>query len=181
MNIALFGGSFDPPHRGHLRIVEEALKVLPIDRLILVPAWQNPFKTGTHVSPKTRFEWLKTIFAPFDKVQVSDFEITQNRSVFTIETVRHYHAQGHQIYLIIGADNLSQLNRWHSYEELSGLVRFVVASRDDIPIPEEMIRLSVQEPISSTEVRNNPISLGLDPVIEQTIIPYYKENHESKS
>ncbi len=181
MNLALFGGSFDPPHRGHLRIVEEALKHLPIDTLILVPAWQNPFKTVVHADGKTRYEWLKTIFSTYKNVAISDFEISQNQCVYTIETVRHYQAQSDRIYLIIGADNLAGLPRWNSYEELSLSVTFVVATRNGVDIPEEMIRLDVEEPISSTQVRNMPMSLGLDPEIEKNIIPYYKEHHESKS
>lgn len=181
MNIALFGGSFDPPHRGHLRIVEEALKCLPIEALILVPAWQNPFKNIVHADGKTRYQWLKTIFAPYHNVHISDFEITQDRSVYTIETVRHYQAQSDRIFLIIGADNLAGLPRWNSYDELCSSVTFVVATRNRVDIPEGMIRLNIDEPISSTYVRNNPITLGLDPEIEKNIIPYYKEKHESKS
>ena len=62
MAIALFGGSFDPPHSGHITVIYEALKSLPIERVIVVPAYVNPFKSGTHAPASLRLQWLKTIF-----------------------------------------------------------------------------------------------------------------------
>ena len=181
MNIALYGGSFDPPHAGHVAVVKEALRVLPVDQVIVIPASKNPFKPSVRANGTDRYGWLKKIFAAYPKVAVSDFEILQNRSVYTIETVRHYAAECDKIYLIIGADNLEQLSRWHQYGELNERVEWVVATRGDIPIPETMIRLEVKEPISSTDFRNRFTSLGLDPAIENEIITYYKEINESKN
>lgn len=176
MKLALYGGSFDPPHAGHVAVVTKALDVLDIDKLIIVPAWRNPFKPSVIADGAIRFDWLKTIFGSFGKVEISDFEITQNRSVFTIETVEHFAQKGDEIYLIIGADNLENLHRWHRYEELNQRVKWVVASRDEITIPEGMIHLSVDVPISSTDIRRTLTSLGLESKLESKILTYYKEN-----
>lgn len=181
MNIALYGGSFDPPHIGHVRVVEAALASLPIDRLIIVPAYKNPFKQKTSASANKRMQWIKTLFADMPKVEISDFEICQNRSVTTIETVEHFRPQEGKIYLIIGADNLESLPLWHRYEELNSLVQWVVATRAQNPIPEGMIRLDVDVPISSTECRSFTQSTGLSPKIDQDIITTYKENNESEN
>lgn len=181
MNIALYGGSFDPPHIGHLRVVEAALASLPINRLIIVPAYQNPLKQKVCVSAEKRLEWLKMLFAQMPKVEISDFEISQNRSVYTIETVKHFRNDFETIYLIIGADNLETLSQWHCYEELNTLVTWVVATRAQTSVPDGMIRLDVDVPISSTECRALQRSPGLGPVIDHEIITTYKEIHESEN
>jgi len=181
MNLALYGGSFDPPHAGHVRVVECALQVLPVERIVIVPASRNPFKPSVRASGEQRYAWLKKIFSPYQRVEISDFEILQNRSVYTIETVRHFSSMCDKLYLIIGADNLEQLPQWHQYEELNSMVEWVVATRSDVPVPETMIRLDVNEPISSTDFRTKMAPLGLDSTIENEIITYYKGIYESKN
>lgn len=181
MKLALYGGSFDPPHAGHVAVVEAAVASLPIDRLIIVPASRNPFKPTVRASGRQRLDWLNRIFASNAKVEISDFEILQNRSVYTIETVLHYLPMCDTLYLIIGADNLEQLHQWHRYDELNTLVRWVVATRSHIPIPDTMIRLDVDVPISSSDFRQTMSTLGLDPEIENDITTYYKEINESEN
>jgi len=181
MKLALYGGSFDPPHVGHVRIVTEALKILPVDRLIIVPASRNPFKTTVCANGLVRYKWLETIFSVYKKVEISDFEIRQNRSVPTIETVEYYSKFYDAIYLIIGADNLEKLQQWHRFDELNRRVHWVVATRGEISIPTNMISLNIQEEISSTDFRTSFSSLGLEPIIENEIITYYKELNESEN
>ena len=84
MNIALFGGSFDPPHLGHDAIVKMALSSLKIDKLIIMPTYINPFKNEFCASPVLRLKWIGKIWRDLDKVEISDFEIRQNRPVPTI-------------------------------------------------------------------------------------------------
>lgn len=176
--LALYGGSFDPPHRGHVSVVLKALERLEYDQLIIVPAFRNPFKNSIVADGESRLRWLKKIFAPYPHVTISDFEIRAHRSVYTIETVRYYATQCEKLYLIIGADNLESLHLWHEYKALKTIVTFVVATRNAIPIPEGMIALVVNEPISSTDFRTSFNSLGLDESIENEITSYYKEHYE---
>lgn len=181
MKLALYGGSFDPPHAGHVGVVTAALRALPIDRLVIVPAERNPFKPVVRAEGTVRYQWLRKIFASYEKVEISDFELAQHRSVYTIETVRHFAPFCDEIYLIIGADNLDALEQWHCFDELNAIVRWAVASRGEIPIPANMIELRVDVPISSTDFRNRFIPLGLEPEIENEIITYYKELNELKN
>ncbi len=181
MKLALYGGSFDPPHAGHVGVVTEALRSLPVDRLIVVPAMRNPFKPGVRASGEKRLEWLRRIFEGTEKVEISDFEIAMGRSVYTVETVRHFAPTCEQIYLIIGADNLESLEKWHAFDELDTLVTWVVATRGGIPIPERMIALRVDAPVSSTDFRTRFTPLGLQSGIENDIITYYKELNESEN
>ena len=179
MNIALFGGSFDPPHFGHIQIVLAALSTLEIDKLIIVPAYRNPLKDSICANGMKRIEWLKTIFKSYPKVEISDFEVSQNRPVYTIETVLHYKTATDKIFLILGADNVEKLSQWHQFDLLKNEVTFVVATRDNHHVPTDMITLKINEPISSTLFRNSFDSLGLEETVENEIITYYKENYES--
>ncbi len=173
--IALFGGSFDPPHRGHIAIVKEALRQLDIDELIVVPAYLNPFKTSSGAPAALRLEWLRAIFAGESAVRVSDFEVRQNRPVPTIETVRHFRPEAETIYLIIGADNLASLKSWYAFEALDALVEWVVAKRDGVPVPETYRQLEIDAPVSSTRLREHMESNDLPEIVAEAIRAYYKE------
>jgi len=131
VKIAIFGGSFDPPHIGHETIINEALKQLDIERLIVVPTFLNPFKSDSFLDAKKRFFLLKKLFKNRKNIEISDYEILKNRAVFAIETVKHLQQfyKTSKIYLIIGADNLEKLHLWHSFEELNSMVEFVIANR----------------------------------------------------
>jgi nicotinate-nucleotide adenylyltransferase len=79
------------------------------------------------------------------------------------------------IYLVIGADNLKTLEKWHGYEELKTLVTFVVARRDEILIPQEFIALHVSKAISSSDLREKIQTKFLPPCVADEIEKYYKE------
>ena len=174
MNVALFGGSFDPPHNGHLSIIKAALEQLDIDKLIVIPAYLNPFKTSSFAPAPLRLQWLKQIVND-SRVEISDFEVKQKRAVASIESVRNFKKGVDTLYFIIGADNLASLSSWYAYEELNKTVIWVVAPRDNIFIDKAYKCLHVSEPISSTEVREKPKSEDLPKEIAPSVINYYKE------
>lgn len=179
--LALYGGSFDPPHAGHVRVALKALEILDIDKLIIVPNFRNPFKSLRCADGPQRIKWLQQIFKSYEKIEISDFEVNMHRSVPTIETVEHYTSKNEKLYVIIGADNLPSLEQWHNYEQLAQKVIFVVATRDNIVIPSGMITLDVHEESRSTYFRERYSPLGLDETLENDIITYYKEHHEPKN
>ncbi|MEA2111355.1 MAG: nicotinate (nicotinamide) nucleotide adenylyltransferase [Campylobacterota bacterium] len=177
-SIALFGGSFDPPHLGHLEIVDEALKTLEIEKLIVLPAYLNPFKTRSVAPASLRFKWLQKIFKHHKNVDVSSFEIDHNQSIPSIQSVKHFKSlEACRIFFIIGADNLKKLKQWHSYEELKLLVTFVIAHRDEIEIPKEYIDLHVDTPVSSTVLRKRMNHTFIPSSVSDEIHKYYKENN----
>ena len=177
MNIALYGGSFDPPHIGHLQVVHTALQSLDIDKVIVIPAFVNPFKTGTHAPAELRLQWLRTIFAEEKAVDVSDMEIVQNRAVPTVETVEKLASKYDKIYFIIGADNLASLHKWHRFERLDTLVTWVIATRDDIAIDKKYKQLCVEHPISSSQLRRQLQDEHLPKEVASEIKTYYEVNH----
>jgi nicotinate-nucleotide adenylyltransferase len=175
MAIAIFGGSFDPPHTGHVAIVKKALQALPIDTLYVVPAYVNPFKSGTHAPAKLRQEWLERIFADEPRVEVSDFELKQERPVPTIETVQHFRQIDPSIFLIIGADNLDSLAKWERFEQLDSLVTWVVASRPGHEGSGMLRSLDTNVDISSTELRALEKTHLIPESVREEIEHYYKE------
>jgi len=168
LDIAVFGGSFDPPHIGHEKIVELALLELQIDKLFVVPTFLNPFKSHFHLHPNERFELLKELFKENNKVEICDFEILQKKKTPTFETVSFLKASYDidKIYLIVGADNLKNIHLWYNFLELKELVSFVVVTRDDITLESECLDtltvLKLEEKVNSTDLRKN-MNLDLIP------------------
>ena len=151
--IALFGGSFDPPHIGHEAIVKAALNFKDVEKVIVMPTFLNPFKSISYNSANQRFDWLKEMFKDYENVEISKFEINQKKKVASIISVKYLLKKYRKIYLIIGADNLSSLKEWHKYEELKKHVTFLVATRNNILIPKSYLTLNIDENISSTQIR----------------------------
>jgi nicotinate-nucleotide adenylyltransferase len=173
--VALYGGSFDPPHIGHISVVE-ALERLPyISKILIMPTYLNPFKRSFYAPPKLRLKWLREIFSSHEKVTVSSFEIDLNKEVPTVETVKYLKKRFSKIYLVIGADNLQSLHKWHAYEELKELVTFIVAKRDNIPVSDEFIQLNITEDISSSQLRQNMDISKIPKTLAKEIANYYKE------
>ncbi len=162
--IALFGGSFDPPHIGHEAIVKALLNLREIDKVVVMPTFLNPFKSHSHASPELRLSWIKEVFDGLQNVEVSDYEVKQKKSIASIISVKHLAKEYKKIYLVIGADNLASLHRWQSYKELKELVTFIVASRDGIEIPKEFLTLNIDEKISSTQLRRNKLQKRIEEI-----------------
>jgi nicotinate-nucleotide adenylyltransferase len=174
VRLAIFGGSFDPVHIAHEAIVNEAIKKLDIDKLLVVPTYLNPFKNSFNYEPKIRAQLLKKVFFNNPKVEICDYEIKQNRSVYSIETINYLKNlyKPSKIYLIIGADNVKDLDKWHKINEIKSLVEFVVASRKGF-ITSDLAKfksLKINIDISSTKLRDK-IDLNFIPIqIKEDII-----------
>ena len=176
-SIALFGGSFDPPHIGHITIVEALQKLSIIDEIIIMPTFLNPFKSLSHASPQQRLSWLKDIFSSYKNVKIDDYEVRQKRKVPTIESVKVLLQKYKKIYLVIGADNLKTLCSWYHHEELAKLVTFIVVPRDGIHIPETFLKLDIEKNVSSSQLREKMDKAMLPSCSAVEIIKHYKEKN----
>ncbi len=176
MNIAIFGGSFDPVHLGHEKIVKNALDMLDIDKLIIIPTYISPFKDSFCASPSLRISWLKKVFDYDEKLIIDEYEINEQKPTPSIQTVRYLIKKynPNKTYFIIGADHVQTLPKWHEYDVLKTLVEFVVADRLDIFIPDEFKHIKMKVDISSSIIRNE---LKIDKVndkIKDEVINFYQ-------
>jgi len=158
-SIALFGGSFDPPHIGHKSLVEEALKVLDIYKILVVPTFLNPFKIDSHFRAEERLSLTEEMFKSFNKVSVESFEIDQGEATPTFKTVTHFQKTFRVDYVIIGADNLKSINKWYNFAWLNRHITWAVATRRGYRVDTSQLRafkiIEIDVDISSTEIRNN--------------------------
>ena len=130
--IAIYGGSFDPPHLGHLEIIKSVLKNLEPDLFFIVPTFLNPFKDSYYFSPTLHLKWLKILTNSLNQnaIKIIDYEIKQAQKTPTIKTLeflkKTYNlTKNDKIYLIVGADNVESLPKWAEFERLKNSVEFV--------------------------------------------------------
>jgi len=172
-SVALFGGSFDPPHLGHLSIIEKALKLLSIDRIIVVPTFLNPFKSSSEALPLQRLKWSKELFGTISKVFISDYEIKQGKPTTTSQTLSHFQEQYNVKYIIIGADNLASIQKWHNFEILNQQIDWIIATRESHVLDTTALRafkiLNVDINISSTQIREKRNRMTIDERIERIV------------
>jgi nicotinate-nucleotide adenylyltransferase len=154
VRIALFGGSFNPPHVAHQLVCTVALATArpELDRVWMVPTYRHPFEK--ELAPfEERFAMCRAAAEPFaGRVEVSKIEKELGGSSYTLHTVRALTARHpeHQFVVVIGADLLPERVRWHGWEELQQLVPFLVVGRAGISDAAGALALPA---VSSTEVR----------------------------
>jgi nicotinate-nucleotide adenylyltransferase len=182
---ALFGGSFDPPHIGHQKIVDAILELDWIDAVIVMPAFKNPFKEQYNVNPALRLEWCKRVFQGKNRV-ISSFEIEQNRAVYTIESYNHLNKEYNIQAIVIGADNLKTIHKWKDFEKLNSQIKWIVVSRPnehlDTSTLKEFSVVPLEMNVSSTEIRNCQKLDFVDDAIKKQVLKEYNclKNSESQ-
>ncbi len=139
MRVGIFGGSFNPPHNGHINSLQTVHKKLGIDKIYVVPNMQNPLKVPVEgPTPAQREEMVKLALssygAPFE---VDSQEIKRGGLSFTIDTVLNYRktVKAEDLYLIIGADNLESFNEWKEYKKILTECNLIVTTRPGFQIP----------------------------------------------
>ena len=138
MRTGIFGGSFDPPHEGHLRAARAALQSGPLDRVLLVPCGDIPNAGKIHVPAGDRVAMLRLLAEGQPGLSVSEVEAGEARRVPTAETMKVLRARYpmDELFFIIGADKLTTLPDWKNARELFSLCSFLVLPRDGLPVLE---------------------------------------------
>lgn len=128
----MFGGTFDPPHNGHLIIAGRAVRQLKLDKVIFVPAYIPPHKTrGTSASPTQRYTMMRMVIRTKRKFAVASVEIKRKGVSYTIDTLRDFRKRYRRarLFLIVGGDNYRQFRKWKSASEILKLATLVVYDR----------------------------------------------------
>ncbi|HVS15327.1 MAG TPA: nicotinate-nucleotide adenylyltransferase [Thermoanaerobaculia bacterium] len=127
----LFGGSFDPVHRGHVEIAEAARRELRLDRVLFLPTSDPPHKRPRWATALQRYCMVELALLDHPALEVSTHELTPGRRAFTVDTVQHFRRElpGASLFLLIGADSFLELDQWRRFEELVAEVELVVLAR----------------------------------------------------
>lgn len=158
-SIAIFGGSFDPIHKGHIKLLETVSDSLSFDRILLVPCKQSPHKNAApQATDAQRLEMCRLATQHLSLVKVNDYEIKKNTPSYSWMTVRHLQEEypGCEFTWILGSDQWDKLDSWSRFDELRHQLRFLVVERQSSVTPKEGVVHSVLEfntPISSTQIR----------------------------
>ena len=147
MKIGIFGGSFNPPHMGHINSIQTVAKKLGLSKVHVVPAAQNPLKTPVEgPTPEQRIELTKMAFAQYGETYfVDDQEIKRGGLSYTIDTVLNLRKEydANDLFLIIGADKFEELSQWKDYQKILSEVNIVVTTRPGYDVPESLEEMPV--------------------------------------
>ncbi|MFA5976452.1 MAG: nicotinate-nucleotide adenylyltransferase [Elusimicrobiota bacterium] len=134
MKIALFGGTFNPIHLGHLILAESARVQFQLGRVLFIPAGHPPHKQEILISAHHRLAMIRLAVRGNPFFQVSDWEARQERSVYTCETLDYFlQDRRHEWFFLMGSDSLSRIHTWRSGAALLDRCSFLIAERPEKP------------------------------------------------
>ena len=136
MTTALFGGSFDPVHLGHVNAVRSLLKSsLVPDRVIIMPAFVNPFKAGLERENRAdctdRLEMCRIAFNALPRCEISDYEVKKTSLSYTADTLEHLREiyPEDELILMMGSDSLATLPSWNRFRDIINMAHIAAVSR----------------------------------------------------
>jgi nicotinate-nucleotide adenylyltransferase len=136
-SFGILGGTFDPPHAGHVAAAVAAWRQLGLDEVKVIPAGLAPLRAVAPLASSAhRLAMAKLAFAPCPWARVDDREVRRSGVCWSVDTARDLAAEfpdARRVW-IIGADQLARLDRWKDVAELGRLVEFAVLSRDGLPV-----------------------------------------------
>jgi nicotinate-nucleotide adenylyltransferase len=131
--LALYGGTFDPVHIGHLEVAREVSKLFEIQKVLFVPAQVAPHKVGRTVSaPLHRYAMLALATQQDPGLSISTFELDAPDRRYTVNTLEHFisvYADSVDLFFIMGADSWSEITTWREWERLLTMVNHIVVTR----------------------------------------------------
>ncbi|MBC8203186.1 MAG: nicotinate (nicotinamide) nucleotide adenylyltransferase [Planctomycetes bacterium] len=155
--ILVFGGTFDPPHLGHVELVKKAMEHLQCEKVLFVIAATSPFKqTNAHTLSEHRLAMLKLALAEKPWAEICTLELDRGGTSYTIDTLQtlqKQHETDVSFMLLIGEDQAASFDKWHNNEEIESIASVVVLGRDGYEsdrfktLPIETI------PVSSSQIR----------------------------
>lgn len=171
MRVGLFGGSFDPVHRGHIAPVQRARRELRLERVIYLPTADPPHKAAPRAAAARRFAMVELALLGEEGLIASPYELTPGSPAYTIDSIEHFGEviEGADLVLLLGSDSLAELPTWRRWREIVDRVELAVLDRPDggdsdgLELPPELERAAssgrlhfvtnAPVDVSSTELR----------------------------
>ena len=195
--IALFGGSFNPVHNGHVNLVKETAEKNGIDRVYVIPTFISPFKkdsVGFVADGKDRLEMCRLAFSKLPYVTVSGWELSQSEVSYSVNTVEHFRKEfpEDELFFIMGSDMLLSFDKWHKWQDILKMCTVIAASRKDGGSDIERLREKAAQlsrfgkvivteisafGLSSSEIREKIIkNCDLSCYMDKNVVEYIEEN-----
>ena len=196
--IGIFGGTFNPPHKGHIYIAKKAMEYVQLDKVIFIPCGNPPHKAVEYgVSNAHRLNMTKIAVQAYPGFEVSDIELSDGQTgqksytALTLKRLKKIYKQD-KLYLIIGGDSLIDLDGWYCPQEIFSVAKVVAVNRGGIAL-DELLKKQQQlenmygkkiifvnaEPcdISSSNIRAELLmDRKCDDLMDSRVVDYIKEN-----
>ena len=132
MKILLYGGTFDPPHWGHINNLRAAMQAVQPDKVIVMPAGIPQHKAASATPGSLRLQMCRCFLQLGEQVEISDWEISHEGKSYTVNTLRMLHSTypDAQLYLTVGSDMLTSFRTWREWQSILQLATLVVESRE---------------------------------------------------
>lgn len=163
--IALYGGTFDPVHSGHLEIARKVSELFEIEKVLFIPAQVAPHKVGLPVTePIHRYAMLALATQDDPQLSISTFELDAPGRRYTVDTVERFQrafGDSTELFFIMGADSWSEVDTWREWERLLKMINHIVVTRPGheidrtLPAPDARVFFTdaVMKDISATTIR----------------------------
>ncbi len=194
MKIGIYGGTFNPPHAGHIKAAGDAVRALGLDKMLVIPTAQPPHKElpETSATAEQRLEMAKLAFGGVDKAEVCDIELSRGGRSYTVDTVAALRElyPGDELWLVMGGDMFTSLTSWYRFDTLLEQVGFAVADRaDESELLREQVEVLRREcgarvefiperpiEISSTQLRERLENAGGRELLSSEVYAYIVKN-----
>jgi nicotinate-nucleotide adenylyltransferase len=186
--VALYGGTFDPVHQGHLEVAQKVAQLFEIEKVLFVPAQIAPHKLGKNVSsPLHRYAMLALATQGDARLFVSTFELDAPDRRYTVDTVAHFQkrlGESTELFFIMGADSWSEITTWREWERLLTMTNHIIVSRPGYEIgaarPEVRdrvldLRANVESMVESTR-QNDGTKIFFTDVVMRDLSATYIRN-----
>ncbi len=188
MKIGVFGGTFNPPHNGHVRLAKAAADELKLDKLLVIPSCIPPHKIAAKLADgQERLEMCRLAFGCDPRFEVSPIELERGSRSYTVETLRELKAlyPDSELYFIVGSDMLESFDKWYLWQEILSLSVLCAASREEGYSPDlsrfgklaERIKIITLDPleVSSTQIRNSAGEVSPE-LLDPKVAAYIREH-----
>ena len=183
--VALFGGTFDPIHRGHQFIAERALEQCDLDGVVFLPCRQSPHKLSVETTGgEDRLAMVRLGIAGFSKMWASDWELLRDGASYSWQAAEHWRQEvldeEDKLYWIVGMDQWASLSKWARVDYLSDLVTFIVFPRHgeapEAALGRDAVFLPDAKAASATQIRTRASKgLSIEEYVEGQVAAYIDE------
>ncbi len=168
--IGIFGGTFNPPHIGHIESAIQFQKQLSLDKILIIPAYIPPHKKYiSKVTCEERMEMSRLAFSHIKNAEVSDIEIKRGGKSYTYLTLEELKSPDRDLYLLCGTDMFLTLDTWNNADRIFDLARICYVRRENDDESEHLIECKKREYIDKYDARIYPVDLSVTEISSSDI------------